>query len=269
MKMTTAITCVLALCASSTVAIAADLPSRKEPPVYDAARPFSWTGTYLGIIVGYGWGLDDAHLHLAAPFSVTGLQNTNLPSGIIAGIQSGYSYQFPNNFVLGYASDLQFSDVRTSPQGGFLPFGYPATSIATRVSYFDTEKLRLGYAMDRFLPYVTGGLAVGRVIASPPSGVGGGLFLGTRSATRLGWAVGAGLEYALTDNLSVKAEYLYVELEGLHGAAVSFSPLPAAGPALGVFSSGHYGMHVARAGLNWKFNGLLSRWGLPEILPGL
>ena len=116
---------------------------------------------------------------------------------------------------------------------------------------------------------MTGGLAVGRVIAGPPSGLGGALFLGVRSSTRIGWAAGAGLEYALTDNLSVKAEYLYAELDGLHGAAVSFSPIPGAAPAYGNFSSGRYGIHLARAGVNWKFNGLLSRWGLPEILPGL
>ncbi len=64
---------------------------------------------------------------------------------------------------------------------------------------------RLGYAFDRFLPYLTGGLAVGDISATLPGFPAG-------SITTAGWTVGAGLEFGIVSNVSVKAEYLYVDL---------------------------------------------------------
>ena len=72
---------------------------------------------------------------------------------------------------------------------------------------------RIGYAFDRVMPYVTGGLAVGDVgaesAASPAS-----------SDTNVGWTVGGGVEAALAGNWTAKIEYLYVDLGDVNCGAV-------------------------------------------------
>jgi outer membrane immunogenic protein len=76
----------------------------------------------------------------------------------------------------------------------------------------------LGYAADRFMPFITGGAAFGNINASTPGLAGG-------SATNAGWTIGAGLEFAIAGNWTAKAEYLYVNLGkfncGLNCGAVS------------------------------------------------
>src|SRR3984893_13790433 len=80
---------------------------------------------------------------------------------------------------------------------------------ATRNDWLGTVRGRLGYAFDRFLPYVAGGFAAGDIRATTPG------FSGA-TQTNLGWAVGAGLEVAIAGNWSAKAEYLHVGLGHLN-----------------------------------------------------
>ncbi len=77
----------------------------------------------------------------------------------------------------------------------------------TRNKWLATVRGRLGYAFDRFLPYFTGGLALGDINATLPVPV-----LPGGSISSAGWTVGAGLEVGLVSNVSLKAEYLYVDL---------------------------------------------------------
>src|SRR6266700_2906810 len=104
------------------------------------------------------------------------------------------------------------------------------------LQWLSTVRGRVGYAFDRFLPYVTGGLAVGDVkgaITTPPVTI----LSGTN--TQAGWTLGAGVEYAFTPSLSAKAEYLFVDLG-------SSTPVPG--------DSVELRAHVVRGGLNWRFN---------------
>ena len=172
-------------------ASAADLPSRKGPvaaPVY-MPPAFTWTGFYVGANAGYGWGNVNAN-----GFAVT---NTGDLDGFVGGGQVGYNYQM-GQFVLGLEADLQAADLST---------GTNAFGDRVKTDYFGTVRARVGVAFDRFLPYITGGWAYGNVKTSIP-GLG---FSSDRSHTG-GYAVGAGLEYAVTNNIIAGVEYLYVDL---------------------------------------------------------
>jgi outer membrane immunogenic protein len=243
---------VLASCPAVASAFAADLPNRKEPPAYAPPPAFSWSGWHFGVNGGYAGGTVGATETVygfggGAGFG-GGLQTSSSTSGFIVGAQSGYMWQLPNNIVVGYESDLQYSDVRSRGSNGFA-----LGDVSNRLDWFGTERLRFGYALGRFLPYITGGLSYGKVSAHGAQFTGGFLFPVSASTTHAGWTVGAGLEYAFTDCISLKAEYLYVELEGVRGAALGIPAVIGAPAGYRSFSTGPFATHVARAGLNWKF----------------
>jgi outer membrane immunogenic protein len=100
-----------------------------------------------------------------------------------------------------------------------------------------TARGRLGIAADRWLPYVTGGLAVGDIKATVPG-------LNGIDKTNAGWTAGGGLEFALSGNWTAKAEYLYVDL-GHAGCSVD----------CGLPSGNNVGLttNVVRGGLNYRF----------------
>lgn len=170
-------------------ASAADLPSRKGPIAAPAYLPpaFTWTGFYVGANAGYGWGNVNAN----------GFANIGDLDGFVGGGQVGYNYQM-GQFVVGLEADLQAADLSSGNNLGL---------INVKTDYFGTVRARVGVAFDRFMPYITGGWAYGNVKTSLP-GIG---FSSDRSHTG-GYAVGAGLEYAVTNNIIAGVEYLYVDL---------------------------------------------------------
>ncbi|MEW6255014.1 MAG: outer membrane protein [Pseudomonadota bacterium] len=191
-------------------AMAADLarPSPATVPVAQPAPVFSWTGFYIGGNAGYSWGSDSGAL---------GGLNAD---GWLAGGQIGYNYQFQNNVLVGLEADIQGGDV----SGG-------ALGLDSKLDYLGTVRARVGYAFDRVLPYVTGGLAYGRNSITD---------YGFESAnTHVGWTAGGGIEYALTNNWTARAEYLYTDL-----GSKTYDNI---GADVGVTSSS------ARLGINYKF----------------
>jgi outer membrane immunogenic protein len=171
-------------------ATAADLsPGYQQPiapaPVYYPV--YSWTGFYLGINGGGGWG--SSQWDGVGQFDVSG--------GLIGGT-IGYNWQI-SRFVIGAEGDIDWSGIRGTTTV-FCPSG-----CTTRNYWLATVRGRLGYAFDRFLPYVTGGLAVGDINAGLPGFPGG-------SISNAGWTIGGGLEVGLVRNVSLKAEYLFVDL---------------------------------------------------------
>lgn len=126
-----------------------------------------------------------------------------------------------------------------------------------RIDYFGTVRARVGYAFDRLLVYATGGLAYG-------GGGGCGVF-DDCGDIRLGYAAGGGIEYAFTDNLSVKLEGLYVNLDDGGNGRFGAGPIPYARDAAGVVyfaPASAFGIGgrdddsvvVVRAGLNYRFS---------------
>ena len=184
-------TATLGLLGSS--AFAADLPTRKGPPVAPVYVPpaFTWTGFYVGVNAGGAWlnnnrNNDGGFPFVGAvpvggtfiPFATSGSNNN---SGFIGGGQVGYNYQFGigSGFVLGAEADIDWADINRNHNNGvvFGPFTLPQfpgtvftpSNFATTVhnnnnQYFGTVRLRAGYAWDRILVYATGGLAYGGII---------------------------------------------------------------------------------------------------------
>ena len=224
-----------ALLGTTALAAAADLPSRNYAPAPVYAAPiFTWTGFYIGVNAGYGGDKNS--------YSINGFGNIASISsgGFIGGGQIGYNYQFlGTQFVLGLEADIQASNI----EGKVSIIGF---GIGSKLDYLGTVRSRLGYAFtDRALIYATGGLAYGRV----KTDLAGLLSWG---GTNTGWTAGAGIEYALTPNWSIKTEYLYVDL----GTKNTFLPF---GPGFSVGVKNHE--HIVRAGLNYRFN-----WGAPSAV---
>lgn len=255
MKMTSFILGVCASALSIGCAVAADLPSYKSAP---AAPPpaFTWTGWHIGVNGGWGGGTVESQANIQfLGFGAVNVQRSFSTSGFVVGGQHGYMWQLPNNVVVGYESDYQYADV----SGRDTAFG----TSGQRLEWFGTERLRFGYAFGRFLPYFTGGLVYGRISANGAGLAGGFWFPVSGSSTHAGWTVGAGLEYALWGNLSVKAEYLYAEMQGAYGSTLGV-PLAGGFPAVMTYRTPAFGTHIARAGLNYKVDigGLL---GIPGL----
>src|SRR5580700_2369005 len=141
---------VLAMAGSIGTAMAADL-SRPPPMATKApyfASYYNWTGFYAGINGGYGFGSSNWSA-LASSFNVNG--------GMFGG-QIGYNWQF-GQFVYGLEGDADWTDLR----GTSNVLGCNLTICRTRNDFLATARGRLGYAIDRWMPYVTGGLAIGDI----------------------------------------------------------------------------------------------------------
>ncbi len=188
----------LATTGAVNIAGAADLPSRGAPRGDYLAPPpvFSWTGFYLGLNAGYGWG----------SFTQGGGQLFGKPSGFQGGVTGGFNYQIGQNFVLGLEGDWDLTAINAKQDLPF--FGFNGKG---QLNSLATVRARAGFAADRALIFLTGGLAMGSVTANVndwravP-------FFGSQSTFNAGWALGAGLEYAFTNKISAKAEYLFTSL---------------------------------------------------------
>ena len=209
---------ILFACATAGAASAADFTSLDAPPV------FTWSGFYGGETGGYTFldktakrpdGFWSTAMNAAgSAFSVA--NGGSQPHNVLGGGQVGFNYQLAN-FVFGVEGDLSYTGLNTvdgltgSSQGGSLGFSSDVSS-----HWLSTMRGRFGTAIDRLLIYTTGGVAVaqrnftnGYIFQSPD---GQDFAVGSASQTAAGLAIGAGLEYALTKNWTLKGEYLYANL---------------------------------------------------------
>ena len=190
-------------------AAAADLPSRYAPPPVVAAVPlFTWTGFYVGVNAGYGWNTNDSNTFIDPVLGV--VSGGGSDGGFVGGGQIGYNYQF-NQFVIGLETDIQYADLGN----GRSTFGQGFAGNNNDGNWFGTVRARAGFAFDRALVYATGGLAYGDIgnaapLSSAPYGT---VFAAAAASTNTGWVLGAGVEYAFTNNLTAKFEGLYVNLD--------------------------------------------------------
>lgn len=198
---------------------AADLPSTYKSPAYSAPIYASWTGLYLGLNAGYGFGKSNWDVPAVSPS----------PKGGLFGVTAGYNFQ-TGTWVWGAEGDFAMSSMKGSVACG-------AGTCETKNTWLGTARARLGYAgWNNWLPYLTGGLAMGDIKASNSA-------LSSASKTKMGYTLGLGLEYAMWTNWSVKLEYLYVDL-GKFDCGI------ACGAAVDNVS---FNANVVRAGLNYRF----------------
>lgn len=222
-------------------ALAADLPSRKEvvAPVY--VPIFTWTGFYIGLNAGVGWQ-DKSSVYVTTPSgAITSVSTGNSSAGFIGGGQIGYNYQM-GSWVLGVEADIQYADVGGKVNWG--PYSWWGNG-GGNDQYFGTVRARIGYAIDHWLLYATGGFAYGGFNSNWAGG----------SSDTTGWTVGGGVEYAFTQNWTVKLEGLYLNMNNNNQTLAFFNP-----PG-GVLPAGTYtavgqsskGAGVVRVGVNYKF----------------
>jgi len=166
---------------------------------------YRWAGGYIGANLGYQFG------------STT--HNPTKPSGIAGGVQAGYNWQ-SGNFVFGGETDINLS----AAEDVFAPWKFSNP-------WFGTLRLRAGVAANNVLFYGTGGLAYGSLKAES--------FGLSESRTAVGWTLGAGVEFGLTQQWSAKLEYLYMSF-----ADRSFS---VTGTSNGLDTS------LVRVGVNYRF----------------
>jgi outer membrane immunogenic protein len=179
---------IAAMLLATLAARAADLPQPSyKAPAYSAPAYANWSGFYIGANAGYGFGTSNWDIPAVS----------TSPKGFLAGLTVGYNFQ-TGVWLWGAEGDLDYAALKDSSACG-------AGTCETKDSWLGTARARIGYAgWNNWLPYLTGGLAVGDIKATSP--------IGSASKVNLGYALGAGVEYALWTSWSVKAEYLYVDL---------------------------------------------------------
>ena len=272
---------------SAGAAGAADLPARTytKAPIM-AAPVYNWTGFYVGANVGWSFGRSRTDVSIAGvPVSST----SQRMDGILGGPQAGYNWQSGgvvfgletdiqataqkgSSSLVGFipgTPDIPGTPgvpcVLSDPPGGFcLPGtnipptpaipGIPAiASVVTyqnKLPWFGTFRGRLGFTpADRWLLYVTGGLAYGEVSTSETLNVNGANVAFSTDRTKLGWTLGGGVEAALWGNWTGKLEYLYIDLGTVNNTLIGIAPITP------VVSSSHITDQIVRVGVNYRFGG--------------
>ena len=236
------------------VAQASDLPSKKSTQVPSSMSHAvdTWTGAYVGITGGYGWGsseFDDGAFTFPAPANY----NYDLKSdGWIVGGVAGYDWQLSNNLVIGIVGDVSWADVsgKVCVDNSGSCSGDSRDSYAdVKIDLFATARARVGYALDNTLLYVTGGAAYASA-TSTITNVGGEIGYNSISADEniFGWVIGGGAEYKLNRNMSVGIEYLHVDFGG---NTVHYSNADIAPVSIGVETTTT--VDLVRGSLNYRF----------------
>ncbi len=198
---------VAAIAATTTAAQAADM-AYKAAPVAPIAT-YNWSGIYVGADVGYAWGASRG-CGSSSDFLAIGPCYRYHADGVIGGGFVGGNYQI-NQLVLGVEADWQAANARgNSPNLMF--GGPPGYTIATNINDYGSLRGRVGIALDRFMIFGTGGVAWGSWSTSysifgttPP-------FYINNVNEHVGWTAGFGGEYAITNNVLLRAEYRYTDL---------------------------------------------------------
>jgi outer membrane immunogenic protein len=272
------------------IASAADLP--RTAPVYMSPAPiYTWTGFYVGLNAGWGWGNSDGisnsvtssfcntalvgcapnQASNAAVAAVPGSLDTN-PNGFIGGGQIGYNWQ-TGAVVWGIEADFQGADIHgdATATGSVVPTSSPGNTISVtgsasqKIDFLGTLRGRLGWTPSPpWLLYVTGGLAYGHTKTNVAFSehVSGACFCGPDPVTsvendewRAGWTVGGGVEWMFAPQWTVKAEYLYYDLGSvtLNSSVTQLNAAATPFFGVGIASEVTYRGSIARAGVNYKF----------------
>lgn len=261
------------LCVLSGAAAAADLPARVAAPAPFYAPPvFTWTGFYIGANAGAAWRshsgcpqrtyYDGDVLVNDTSFAPNCDNNSN--TAFIGGGQAGYNWQ-TGAFVFGVEGDVDWFGsghnrsfhVTEHNYYGDYPVTDDFVSNGHNGTLLSTIRGRLGFALDRSLFYVTGGVAFrdtgsdGDVVWTRTWGDGS-----STKATfsrdhadnnKVGWALGVGFEYAFTDSLSAKFEYLHAGFDRDNGLFKN--------PDCDIVFADrrNNSIDTVRVGLNWRF----------------
>ncbi|MFO1115572.1 MAG: outer membrane beta-barrel protein [Beijerinckiaceae bacterium] len=237
------VTVAVAAVAGASAAAAADLPSRKAPPAaYVAPAPmFTWTGFFIGLNAGAAirnnqWGYN----YYGAGYWPNNNGADNV--GFTGGGQIGYNWQM-GPAVLGLEADLNYLSAQNASNTTY----YFGASNSTG-GLLGTVRGRLGFGFDRWLIYATGGFAYGNAYYNAYYPIAGTPYYwgNYSSGMRVGYTVGGGVEWAIANNWSIKAEYLFTDIRR-NNSNWGFQP------AMWNRATQN---HIVRLGVNYHFN-----WG--------
>jgi outer membrane immunogenic protein len=221
----------VAILAMAGPALAADLgPYRSPPrqsslPPVEYSQPFSWSGLYMGVQLGYAGGNTEANSGPSGGFN----QAYDYKSqGWLGGAHAGYNFQ-RGNLVYGVEADLEKSGQKGSGVG---TLGFQHSS---DIDWQGSVRGRLGLAFDRTLVYGTAGWAFGDVKVDKG--------FANYTDVRNGWTAGVGVEHMLTQSLSARIEYRYTDF-----GRADFGNAP-----LNTIDRSSVDQHAVRAGLSLKF----------------
>ena len=267
---------VAALTAAGTMAAqAADLPTRKEAPApVFVPPPFTWTGFYVGLNAGAVWSMGSRTTSLSMPAMSANFLGTYYP-GNLGNSNTGVYRRRSGRLQLadrGVRARRRNRLRRDDPGQDLQLYQPPALRAGTtafpgdilyvnakaNLDWLGTTRARLGFVAtpdNRLMFYATGGVAYGGGSSNFSAyDAQNNIFLtGSPSSSRVGWTIGGGVEYAITNNITIKGEYLYYDL----GSTTFTSPVPAAFASLSRASVATtkytYDGSIVRAGVNYKF----------------
>lgn len=223
----------------------------------EAAPAYRWTGFYAGISGGHGWGTMRQGW-TTSYYSGLGVYegdegDSRRANGWLIGGTVGYNYQI-NRMVLGLEADFSFTGMKSNASSLDTNVWQPGDRVDQRwsngISWLSTIRARIGFTFDRFLVYATGGLAIAkgtdRTEVTYDDGAGRTANVVSRdSKTHVGWALGAGVEAAITPQITAKLEYLHVDL----GSQIYRSDLR----AILNYANAKMTADIVRAGINYRF----------------
>lgn len=279
---------------------------QEKAPFVNASRTSdraqsNWNGVYLGFNAGYAEGQANYNGNTAGPvqsypcagFSMCSnnlnysyptfyyFSGENNLSGPVAGGQIGYNYQYSNHLIIGAETDFNYADInnryantgaRQSTEVSKSQVYAYGNNDRTGINWIGTARLRLGYDLGKFLPYITGGfsyaslsnnsLAFNQSITSFNNlQLSAGNSITNNSSVNIGWVAGAGAEYIVAENWSIKGEYLFTQLGSLNvngyptvlNTSNNLTGTSALNGTIGPWS-----IHQARVGLNYHIGFLNS-----------
>jgi outer membrane immunogenic protein len=251
---------------------AADLPTKKEAPApVFVPPPFTWTGFYVGLNAGGIISSGSRSVTLVDPAAGDFLNSSfpggigNGQSGFLGGGQAGYNWQ-TGAFVLGIVTD--FDGTSLGKNFNFASAPYTAAGIYSgdtlnvnakaSLDWLGTTRAKVGFVAtpdNRLMFYGTGGVAYGGGSSNfNIFDANHGLYwTGNPSSSRVGWTIGAGVEYALTNNITIGAEYLYADLGDAHITTSPNALAAAAFPSVYATAKIDYNASIFRALVNYKF----------------
>ncbi|HUI22648.1 MAG TPA: outer membrane protein [Methylocella sp.] len=218
-----------AIALGGSAVLAADLSMTPSPPL----PVFTWTGIYVGGQAGYAWGSGGFNYSGFDPFDGITFNSgaSETFHGVIGGAHVGYNFQI-NQWVVGLQGSMDGTSLSNSVTTNLSAFTGSILSASANSSIQGSIRGRAGFAWDRALIYATGGVAftsvhtsyafIGNIDGNPLIN-GGSAFNSTSilSNTRTGWTVGGGVDYAVTDNWSVFAEYRYTDFGTISNPGLS------------------------------------------------
>lgn len=234
------------------------------PATTSASTADRWAGMYMGVNTGYGFSPSDTGFTPNSPSATVAILTADAPTslhvenaGFLGGGQLGYNWQ-TGPFVFGLEADLDYANIGgTTATTSVLD---TTTTTDQKISWLGTARVRIGKAIaDELLVYATGGVAFGQTKLSVDQrepGINCPLnFMcssGSTSGMSVGWTAGAGLEYAVARHLSLKGEYMYVDLGSRTVSMTDTGFFAGSAPFL-YTAKADFSANIVRMGLNYRF----------------